>query len=238
MQFLKTNRIFTRLILVCSAFLLNASLAAQEPAVETLPGAAEKLIATLSSINSFDAKFSQTVENEYGQVLDETSGRFLVQRPNQFRWQTETQTIVADGRSLWTYDSDLEQLTIQTQQTTLANSPVTLLSGDAHRLGDEYLITLLGTHADTDLYELQPKAESAVFEKVQLLIRADKIIELLFRDALGQKTVIRFSAHQINQPIAPEQFSFSAPDGADIVDSRDKPVAADSSEKQPEASNE
>ena len=182
---------------------------------------ARRLAEAITKIQTYTAKFTQRVENEYGQILDQSSGDFTIERPNHFRWQTDLQTIVADGQYLWTWDKDLEQVTIQNQQETLANSPMLLLTSDEKDLLQSFSVTQLKTGSGAALFELKPSNDGSVFERVHLLMDGGKITELLFADALGQNTSITFSDIQLNQPVDAKLFVFDAPEGVDIIDSRE-----------------
>ena len=60
-----------------------------------------------------------------------SSGTFEFQRPGRFRFVYQkpfAQTIVADGRSLWLYDVDLNQVTQRAQAQALGSTPAGLLA--------------------------------------------------------------------------------------------------------------
>ncbi|MCZ6771905.1 MAG: outer membrane lipoprotein chaperone LolA, partial [Proteobacteria bacterium] len=86
----------------------------------------------LNGLESFSAAFAQERYDEYGELLETASGRCLVKRPGRFRWSYTSpylQLIVGDGDTLWIYDEDLEQVTVNPMGEIKAGSPAELLGG-------------------------------------------------------------------------------------------------------------
>ena len=72
--------------------------------------------AYLATLSTLTADFVQVVQDKQGQVTERAAGTLSISRPNRFRWdyqQPYVQTIVADGKKLWLYDPDLEQVTVR-----------------------------------------------------------------------------------------------------------------------------
>ena len=77
------------------------------------------------------ADFTQTMtaparEGQAARVKT-SSGRFEFQRPNRFRFDYQkpfVQTIVADGKTLWLYDADLNQVTQREQAQVLVEQAI------------------------------------------------------------------------------------------------------------------
>ena len=92
--------------------------------------AASDLEQLLASMETFAAEFEQVVANSYGEVLQTSSGRMRLQRPGQLRWEVDDpypQLLVADGESLWVYDPDLEQATVQALADAIEGTPAVFL---------------------------------------------------------------------------------------------------------------
>jgi len=193
---------------------------------------AQALAGLIANLNTYQADFEQRVNNEYGEEIDFSAGAFSIQRPDHFRWEIKEQfpqVIVADGDHLWTYDQDLEQVTIQNQLKMLADSPLLLLTSTAAELAEAFAITqvpLEGKDGDNHLFLLKPKNESSVFDSVNILFEDRKLTELLMADTLGQKTTVQFSNIKLNEPLASDLFSFEIPEGVDVVDSRESVAPA------------
>jgi len=187
--------------------------------------AAQQLSKTLSSTLTYRATFKQSVFQEDSDRPEVTTGEFLIQRPNHFSWKTRQpfeQSIIADGANLWTYDPELEQATLQNQQSVLADSPLLLLTSSVDSLMDAFRVTEIENKDNNkqQLYALYPKKNS-LFENVHLLIEANKIKEIFLVDTLGSRTSVVFDNIKINESINVNEFIFVPPKGIDIIDSRE-----------------
>ena len=96
--------------------------------------------AYLATLSTLTADFVQVVQDKQGQVTERAAGTLSISRPNRFRWdyqQPYVQTIVADGKKLWLYDPDLEQVTVRSLEQGLGATPAMLLSGSG-KVGDAF----------------------------------------------------------------------------------------------------
>ena len=114
------------LLCICSLllFIPAASHAQSPPAWFT---------AFFTGLLTMQADFDQQVMDGNKQLLQSSQGHMWIMRPGRFRWDYETpykQQLVADGERLWSYDEDLEQVTVQPASEVLTSTPAMLLSGD------------------------------------------------------------------------------------------------------------
>ncbi len=185
---------------------------------------AEYLSKIMSNTMTFEADFEQNVYRENSDQAETTIGRFLIQRPNHFRWQTKQpfeQSIIADGRALWTYDPELEQVTIQDQQSVLADSPLLLLTSSVEKLVKAFDIQQVESNAEQkrEMFSLTP-IEPGLFESVHILIIDQKITEFFLLDTLGGRTSVVFTNIKLNHRVSLSEFIFTPPEGIDVIDSR------------------
>src|SRR5690242_12941666 len=88
--------------------------------------AATDLTQVLNNVHSMRANFTQTVYDNLGKAIQQSTGKMAMQRPGQFRWQVVRplpQLIIANQTRLWIYDPDLEQVTIRAFKTTAGEIP-------------------------------------------------------------------------------------------------------------------
>ncbi len=80
----------------------------------------------LNQLKTLQAEFTQRVEDLHGNVIDRSHGTLYLVRPGKFRWEnhgSETQIIVTNGKTLWLYDPDLQQVTVRPFEQTGMDTP-------------------------------------------------------------------------------------------------------------------
>ena len=180
----------------------------------------ESLQKILSHTQSYQARFQQQVLDAKGVNLQSVNGFMQVKRPGLFRWETDApfdQLLVADGATLWVYDKDLEQVTIQALDQRISQTPALLLSGDIKALGDSYTVSKSTTEGEIR-FALKPLSNDSLFEYLQLVFDGDALIEMRLEDGLGQKTTISFLDVKVNPALKKSVFEFVVPDGVDVID--------------------
>ncbi|MGB1239581.1 MAG: outer membrane lipoprotein chaperone LolA [Pseudomonadales bacterium] len=181
--------------------------------------AGQSLEALIGDFKRYSADFEQYTKDEQGRRAEETKGRFKVQRPDKFRWETALpfpQLIVSDGKYLWIYDEDLEQATRKPVDAQQTNAAALILNGDIAGLKRKFSIALMHDSQGEKLFELTPKGESN-FEKIQLFFKAGKMKELLLVDILGKQTTLILSNAKQNPRFNNSIFKFKAPAGTDVI---------------------
>ncbi len=173
----------------------------------------------LTDVTTMQGSFEQSLIDADGTVVEVTSGTLEIERPVRFRWsysEPYEQWLIADGLNVWSYDLDLQQVTVKPQRDALANTPALLLGGAKDALAQ---FNFGGTTVDevTTWVRLEPKDENSGFKRIELGFIDGKLMRMMFFDNLQQTTLIAFHGVTINEPIDAERFEFSAPDGVDVV---------------------
>lgn len=178
-----------------------------------------RLDAFATGLHSLTGHFSQTLTNVNGQDSKTSTGTLALEAPREFRWDTTApyrQTIVADGGRVWMYDPELEQVTVRKQSTEEAHSPLTVLT-DLKQLDKEFNASERGEKDGLAWLRLTSTSKDAQFAWVDLGFDASGLARMTFRDQLGSTTEIRFSQWQRNPVLPPDTFTFTPPDGADVI---------------------
>lgn len=181
--------------------------------------AAQRLNGLLSNASTMTADFSQMTLSANGSSMQETTGNLALKRPGMFRWHTDApaeQELVSDGKQIWLYDPDLEQVTIQAMDQRLTHTPALLLSGDVSALQENFSITWQDSGNVID-FTLTPKVNDTLFDSLRLSFRDGVINDMQMSDAVGQRTNILFQDVQLNQRLDEDQFTFAIPDGIDVI---------------------
>jgi outer membrane lipoprotein carrier protein len=203
-----------------AARLLLGAIATTAVATSAIAGARDDLSAFTKNLKGLDGQFSQQVYDANGKLKETSSGRVALAAPRLFRWEYAKpyeQLIVADGKRVWVYDPDLEQVTRRAQGAEEQNSPLAALI-DPTRLDRDYVIKEAGTADGLEWLALSPrKGDDAGFQSARLGFGEQGLATMQVVDALGQKTQIRFSGWQRNPAFAKGTFEFTPPKGVDVV---------------------
>ncbi|KAB0549964.1 outer membrane lipoprotein chaperone LolA [Pseudomonas argentinensis] len=181
--------------------------------------AVKRLTELLNQAQTITARFSQLSLDGSGTQLQETAGELALKRPGLFRWHTDEpmeQLLVSDGKQVWLYDPDLEQVTIQSLDQRLTHTPALLLSGDVSQIRENFEITFKEGGSVVD-FILKPKSKDTLFDSLRLSFRNGVLNDMQLIDSIGQRTNILFMSVKMNQPLDDKQFSFEIPEGADVI---------------------
>ncbi len=173
----------------------------------------------INNVRTMSGRFEQQLVDADGNVVDESSGTIEIRKPGRFRWtylEPYEQIIVADGLNIWSYDVDLEQVTVKAQADVLASTPALLLGGSQQVLEDfEYIGSF--TDRDTVWVRLRPKSTENGFTSIELGFNDGQLGRMIFSDNLGQTTLIALFDLSLNEDIDDRRFVFSPPAGVDVV---------------------
>ena len=191
-------------------------------AADALAGGVELLRAFVAEVRSARLEFRQVVSDPRGKILQESSGSFQFERPGRFRWATVKpweQLVVGDGRRVWVYDRDLEQVTVKALGDALGSSPAALLAGGSD-VDRAWTFTALARDEGLDWVEATPRDPESTFERMRIGFRRSDPVELRLQDRLGQSTTVRFSRLERNPRLPADTFRFTPPKGVDVVGDR------------------
>ncbi len=212
----KMIRLLSCLLLSCC--MLTDSVRAQPEA--TIDGGYSLLDEFFNGLRSLQSDFTQTVQDSRNNVTDASSGTLALKKPGKFRWdyaKPNAQTIVSDGRQIWLYDPELQQVTIRRADLSLQGTPAMLLSGEGN-LRDSFEIEHVEQHDGMHVINLSPKRADTDFKLVQLALRKDQLVAMSLTDKLGQTTLLQFKQFKRNASVADSLFTFAVPAGVDVVD--------------------
>jgi outer membrane lipoprotein carrier protein len=205
--------------MIRSAFLAAAGLLLV--ASSAVAGARDDLNAFTRDLKGLRADFSQQVFDPNGKLKETSNGEVALSAPRLFRWEYTRpyeQLIVADGKRVWVYDPDLQQATRRAQGPAEQGSPLAALI-DPDRLEKDYIVQEAGSDDGLEWLTLKPRqADGAGFSSARLGFGDAGLERMQFTDALGQKSVIRFSGWQRNPSFPANAFKFSPPKGVDVIE--------------------
>jgi outer membrane lipoprotein carrier protein len=194
----------------------------------------------LAGLKSLRTQFTQTTKDSQGHQTDQASGALLVLRPGRFRWESHDaadaaggsapagaavadsgQVLIADGRNVWFYDRDLQQVTVRPVDAALSATPIMLLSGGAE-VRKAFEITDAGSKDDLAWLRIKPRGTDADFRQAMLGFAGGELQQMILEDKLGQVSTLTFSHSQRNAPVASAEVSFTPPKGVDVLGTASK----------------
>jgi outer membrane lipoprotein carrier protein len=171
---------------------------------------------------TLSGSFSQVVHDRNGRKSQESGGELYFSRPGKFRWvysKPYEQVIVGDGRKIWIYDADLEQVTVKKLDQAIGESPAALLAGSSDI--DKYFhLKDAGRKDGLEWLEATPKGKEGSFERVRMGFRGNDLAAMELQDNFGQTTQLRFSGLERNPALGGSLFRFTPPKGVDVLGDR------------------
>jgi len=201
-----------------SAAVLALHLISSMPAVA--PGPARSALTQFSTnLKNLTGDFSQQTVDSSGQTGELNTGILMMQAPRQLRWDYESpfeQRIVADGKRIWVYDIDLEQISVRAQSEDEASSPLAILL-DLSKLDEQFVVLEGGVRDGAVWLVLEPRLKDPQFKQAELGFRDNALSAMRVYDSLGNRSEFSFEDWRRNVKLAPDTFVFVPPPGVDVV---------------------
>jgi outer membrane lipoprotein carrier protein len=204
---------------------LRRALAALAAVFAVLPAYAQEtsLDRFLRDLKTLRVSFTQTLVDGRGRTVDQAKGTLVVSRPGKFRWEIAPkdapeggQLLVADGRNLWFFDRDLEQVTVRPMDDALTATPAMLLSGTAD-VHESFTVTSAGRRQGLEWVRVVPRRADADFRDAEIGFARGEMRRMVLKDKLGQTATINFEGARRNGPVSPSEVSFTPPRTADVI---------------------
>ena len=177
-----------------------------------------------SRVDSYQADFTQTVSDEDGIELERGEGKFSLKRPGRFVWEYHEplpQEIISNGKKIWLYDEDFEQVTVRDYDVAVNGTPAELLAGDSN-IVDYYDIVSSDITLPNQTFELTPKDENSPFTQVNIEFEDGVLSSISLKDSFYRLTKLDFINRQENVSLKDSLFIFQIPDGVDVINERNE----------------
>lgn len=165
------------------------------------------------------ADFEQRVYDKDNKLQELSKGHLSIGMPSRFKFKYTKpfeQLYLADGKKLWFYDVDLEQITVSKQEDVLQQTPAMILS-NPNELDKHYYIKELTNSGNAAAFELKPIKKDGQFETIRLGFIDGILKHMELRDSFARITFLEFSNLQKNPPFQKDEFIFTAPEGVDVI---------------------
>ncbi|MDR0215721.1 MAG: outer membrane lipoprotein chaperone LolA [Comamonas sp.] len=152
-----------------------------------------------------------------------SSGNFEFQRPGKFKFNYTKpfeQLIVADGKTLWLYDVDLNQVTERAQAQALGSTPAAILTSatDLRMLQSDFALSNQPDSEGLEWVLANPKQKGGQLKTVRIGFTPEgQLAALDIEDSFGQRSLMQFKNLQAQASLPASTFRFTAPKGADVL---------------------
>ena len=159
------------------------------------------------------------------------SGRMVLRKPDRFRFDSESQVLMADGITIWNYVRDNNQVVVNRYQPPEQDrSPEGLLFNLLFRsdYAGDYALSGGGIKKLSGrtclLAVLTARSEKAYISSVRLWIRSDTWLPagVEYADFNGDLTTYLLSDLKVHRDIPDSTFRFAPPPGVEVVDLGDR----------------
>lgn len=159
--------------------------------------------------------------------LDKTltsEGTVAFKKPGRMRWEfkeDDPQIIVADGKTLWFYKPQEQQVFKAPFDAAFkSTTPISFLTG-VGRIAQDFDVALNGESVDGKLLYLQlvPKRAGGDVGVLRLRVTRDSadIRGAEIYDPLGNVSILEFEDLQRNLGLPDDRFEFEVPPGVDVI---------------------
>jgi len=190
---------------------------------ETAEDILEKVRKKYDSIQDAELRFSQHVKFSMGRIEQDVQGKLFIKKDNKYRVEFEAQTIVTDGKTVWSYSARNQQVLIDNFKLDERSfSPEKILVAapadfSANLLGREKI-----GKTDVVVLKLVPRGDDAFVKTLKLWVNENdwlmKKVELT--EVSGKETSYFVNDIKVNIGLQDSRFIYQIPEGAEVVDLR------------------
>lgn len=183
--------------------------------------AKQTLIARLARLRGFQSDFTQRVTDDKGNELLIANGQIAVQKPNLVHWKTTTpdeSLIVSDGETLWFYDPFIEEASAYRVDSSVANTPILLLTTDDKTLWQQYQVTQ--TNDNSFLVHANNNSSQVQTLELDFADKSHLLNSFTIFDVTGQLSKVILNNVTEPKVIDSKLFEFQLPEGVYLDDQR------------------
>ncbi|MBN2789106.1 MAG: outer membrane lipoprotein carrier protein LolA [Candidatus Delongbacteria bacterium] len=186
-----------------------------------LSGIKEKI----ASIKTFESDFAQVQIWELAEEETKVSGKFYMKDTDIFRIELDKDFIFSDGKTVWRYSSENDQVLIE----NIKDNDNTILPGqlifeftDIYEMKD-FFEKVEGENKFYVLNLVSPEENERFINKLKVKVNEEFVpFEIECFDLDENKTTYFLSNMLINKEITQDKFIYTKPDKAEVIDLRKK----------------
>lgn len=194
-----------------------------DPAADLL----DKVQKHYEGLKDYTADFVQIYTRAALSRTSESRGRLMLKKPGMMRWEyqkPEPKLWIADGKKLWVYEPEFNQVVIDNNfRTDRLSDSIRFLWGEGN-LADSFDAKVgdpkeVGAPPGTPVLELIPKRD-ATYAKLVLILdpKTGHVVESVIHETSGNTNHFKFSNLKINTGLEKDLFHFEVPPDTDVTE--------------------
>lgn len=183
----------------------------------------EKMQRRYEMIDDATAEFTQHVKFGFSKIEQSFAGTLKMKKPNKYRIESEYQTLVTDGKTVWAYSPVNHQVLVDRFKE---NQNSVSLETFVLNIPAAYYASLLGqeTVGESKLYTLKlvPKDDRSFVKSVKVWVEEGRWVvhKVSIVDVNETETTYIIKNVKLNSHLSDTTFSFIPPPETEVVDLR------------------
>lgn len=172
-------------------------------------------------LSDLSMDFTKVTRSEIFETPSQVQGKMILKNPDKFKIETKEETITCDGKSVWTY-------TVENQQVVknLVDKSESLFKPNQYlsNFRSDYTPSLEGEEKvyETECFKLllSSKKEDAFIKKMMVWVDQQNLLarRLEYRDSQDNDIIMDFQHIKTNRKIKDSEFIFQTPPGVEELD--------------------
>jgi len=194
--------------------------ASEQKATELL----KKASARIKGFTTIEVDFTYIMENKQMGINETMKGK-VFSKGDRYRMTINDNVFISDGRTVWNFISDLEEIHINTIENMEGGlTPTALLSGFEKEYKGKFIKQENHRGHTVDIIDLVPKTPQSFFKyRLALDARDQDLVYTIAYDRNGGTYTYNIDTFKTNQPIPDSRFVFNRsefPAEAEVIDLR------------------
>lgn len=173
------------------------------------------------SLKNLSMDFIKITRSDVFETESKIKGKMILKNPDKFKIQTKAETIVCDGKFIWTYSVENKQVI-----KNLVNRSENLFWPNQHlsNFRSDYVPRLEGEGKvnRTKCFKLllSPKKDSVFIKRMTIWVDKQNLLakKLEYKDSNDNEVTLIFQHIKTNRKIKDSEFIFQAPPGVEELD--------------------
>ena len=171
----------------------------------------------------FSSYFVQESTMKAMDITDVASGSIFVKRPGMMRWEydkPDRQTIITDGKKLWVYKPDDNQVMIGKATSFFGEGKGAGFLSDMKLIREKFTVYFEKEKSEHDyVIKLLPKQQTVGIAKIYLAISKTtfQIKKIITQNEYDDENVIELVNSKFNLNLDESLFNFIVPEGTDVI---------------------